>query len=97
MRSVRYLFRTEYGLYQFESFCNQLTALAKKAPLLGPDDKVYRLTPHAFRHTVGTQMLNNGMSLIDVMTYLDHRSRMMTLNYTQIFDETLKNKFKEMV
>ncbi len=93
----RYLFRTEYGLYQFESLCNQLTSLAKKAPLLGPDGKVYRLTPHAFRHTVGTQMLNNGMSLIDVMTYLDHRSPMMTLNYTQIFDETLKNKFKEMV
>lgn len=93
----QYLFRTEYGLYQFESLCNQLTALAKKAPLLGPDGKVYRLTPHAFRHTVGTQMLNNGMSLIDVMTYLDHRSPMMTLNYTQIFDETLKNKFKEMV
>jgi len=42
-------------------------------------------------------MQNNGMSLIDVMTYLDHRSPMMTLNYTQIFDETLKNKFKEMV
>ncbi len=93
----QYLFRTEYGLYQFEGFCNQLTALAKKAPLLGPDGKVYRLTPHAFRHTVGTQMLNNGMSLIDVMTYLDHRSPMMTLNYKQIFDETLKNKFKEMV
>ncbi len=93
----QYLFRTEYGLYQFESLCKQLTALAKKAPLLGPDGKVYHLTPHAFRHTVGTQMLNNGMSLVDVMTYLDHRSPMMTLNYTQIFDETLKNKFKEMV
>jgi hypothetical protein len=49
------------------------------------------------RHTVGTQMLNNGMSLIDVMTYLDHRSRSMTLSYGQIYDDTLKNKFKELV
>jgi integrase len=94
---VRYLFRTEYGLYKFENFCHQLTALAKKVPLRGPDGEVYRLTPHAFRHTVGTKMLNDGMSIIDVMTYLDHRSPMMTLNYTQIFDETLKNKFKELV
>ena len=94
---ARYLFRTEYGLYKFQSFCSQLTALARKVPLLGPDGEVYRLTPHAFRHTVGTQMLNNGMSIIDVMTYLDHRSPMMTLNYTHIFDETLKSKFKQLV
>ena len=90
---ARYLSRTEYGLHKFESLCYQLKTLAKKVPLLGPDGEVYRLTPHAFRHTVGTQMLNSGMSIIDVMT-LDHRSPMMTLNYTQIFDETLKSKFK---
>jgi integrase len=86
-----------HGLYKFQSFCSQLTALARKAPLLGPDGEVYRLTPHAFRHTVGTQMLDNGMSIIDVMSYLDHRSPMMTLNYTHIFDETLKSKFKQLV
>ncbi|MGH9879942.1 MAG: tyrosine-type recombinase/integrase [Pyrinomonadaceae bacterium] len=94
---ARYLFRTEQGLYKFENFCSQLTALAKKVPLLGPDGEVYRLRPHTFRHTVGTQMLNNGMSLIDVMTYLDHRSPSMTLSYGQIYDDTLKNKFKELV
>lgn len=36
-------------------------------------------------------MINNGMSFIDVMTYLDHRSPSMTLSYAQIYDETLKN------
>jgi hypothetical protein len=36
------------------------------------------------------------MSIIDVMTYLAHRSPMMTLNYTHIFDQTLKSKFKEL-
>ena len=94
---ARYLFRTEYGLYKFESLCYQLTTLSKKVPLRGPDGQVFRLRPHAFRHTVGTHMLNSGMSIIDVMTYLDHRSPMMTLNYTQIFDETLKQKFKALV
>jgi integrase len=46
----RYLFRTEYGLYKFESLCYQLTSLSKKVLLHGPDRQVYRLTPHAFRH-----------------------------------------------
>src|SRR6266568_134479 len=31
------------------------------------------------------------------MTYLDHQSAEMTRNYTQIYDETLKRKFKEMI
>jgi integrase len=93
----RYLFRTEYGLYKFDSLCHQLNALANRVPLLGPDGEVYRIRPHAFRHTVGTQMINSGMNFIDVMTYLDHRSPSMTLNYAQIYDETLKNKFKAMI
>ena len=95
--AANYLFRTEYGLYKFDSLCHQLNALANKVPLLGPDGEVYRIRPHAFRHTVGTQMINSGMSFIDVMTYLDHRSPSMTLNYAQIHDETLKNKFKAMI
>ena len=42
-------------------------------------------------------MLNSGMGLVDVMTYVDQRSPSMTLHYTHIFDETLKNKFKQLV
>ncbi|GHO57663.1 tyrosine-type recombinase/integrase [Ktedonobacter robiniae] len=66
-------------------------------PILGPNGKVFHFCPHAFRHTVGTEMINNGMGLADVMTYLDHQSAEMTRNYTQIYDETLKRKFKELV
>lgn len=40
---ARYLFRTEYGLYKFDNLCHQLTALANKVPLLGPDGEVYRI------------------------------------------------------
>jgi hypothetical protein len=31
---ARYLFRTEYGLYKFDSLCHQLNALANRVPLL---------------------------------------------------------------
>jgi len=46
----RYLFRTDWGLYKFNNFCRQLTNLAKRIPILGPDGAVYRFIPHAFRH-----------------------------------------------
>jgi integrase len=92
-----YLFRTKKGLYQFDRFSEQLNILAQQAPILGEDGQVYHFTPHRFRHTVGTQMLNGGMGIADVMTYLDHMSPEMTLRYARISDETLKHKFKALV
>lgn len=93
----RYLFRTTRGLYQFDCFCEHLNMLAKQVPILGEDGQVSHFTPHRFRHTVGTQMLNDGMGIADVMTYLDHMSPEMTLRYARISDETLKHKFKALV
>jgi integrase len=92
-----YLFRTQRGLYKFAAFCEHLNELARQVPILGSDGQVYRFKPHAFRHTVGTQMINNGMGIADVMAYLDHMSPEMTLRYAEIDDDKLKQKFKALV
>jgi integrase/recombinase XerD len=93
----RYLFRTPRGLYQFARFCDHLNEVAQQARILGPDGQIYHFKPHQFRHTVGTQMINNGMGIADVMAYLDHQSPEMTLRYTEIDDDKLKQKFKQLV
>lgn len=93
----RYLFRTERGLYRFLTFVRHLNSVARQAPILGLDGQIYHFTPHAFRHMVGTQMINNGMGIADVMAYLDHMSPEMTLHYAEIDDDRLKQKFKALV
>ena len=93
----RYLFRTKRGLYQFNTFCEQLNRVAEQVPIRGSNKQVYRFKPHAFRHTVGTSMINNGMGIADVMAYLDHMSPEMTLHYAEIDDDKLKQKFKALV
>jgi integrase len=93
----KYLFRTKRGLYKCKCFCDHLNEVAKKVPIRGLDGQVYHFKPHAFRHTVGTQMINNGMGIADVMTYLDHMSPEMTLRYAEIDDNNLKQKFKALV
>lgn len=93
----KYLFRTKRGLYKFNRFCDHLNEIAQQVPILGTNGQIYRFQPHAFRHTVGTQMLNNGMSIVDTMTYLDHMSPEMTLRYAEIDDDRLKQKFKALV
>ena len=42
-------------------------------------------------------MINNGMGIADVMAYLDHMSPEMTLQYAEIDDDKLKQKFKALV
>jgi integrase/recombinase XerD len=93
----RYLFRTKRGLYKFDRFCIHLNEVAEKVPILDPNGLVYRFKPHAFRHTVGSQMINNGMGIADVMAYLGHMSPEMTLRYAEIDDDNLKQKFKALV
>lgn len=93
----RYLFRTPRGLYSGWSFRRELNLLAAQVPIRGADGAVHRFKPHEFRHTVGTEMINHGMGIADVMAYLDHDSPEMTLRYAQIHDETLKAKFKQVV
>lgn len=92
-----YLFRTARGVLQFVTVCKHLNTLAKNVPILGVDGEVFHFTPHQFRHTVGTEMINNGMGIADVMAYLGHQSPEMTLRYAEIHDETLKRKFKQVV
>src|SRR5699024_6736556 len=50
---------------------------------------------HAFRHTVGTRMINNGVPQHIVQKFLGHESPEMTSRYAHIFDETLKNEFSK--
>lgn len=92
-----YLFRTTHGVYKFSTFCQHLNHVAQHVPILGLDGQVYHFKPHAFRHMVGTQMINNGMGIADVMAYLDHISPEMTLRYAEIDDDKLKQKFKALV
>lgn len=92
-----YLFRTPWGLYKFARLCYHLNQLAKKVPILGTDQQIYRFKPHEFRHMIGTSTINNGMRIADVMAYLDHQSPEMTLRYAEIDDDRLKLQFKALV
>ena len=48
-----------------------------------------KVTAHQFRHTVGTRMINNEVSMDIVQRMLDHGSPEMTARYATIKDQTL--------
>ncbi|HFD0542382.1 TPA: site-specific integrase, partial [Enterococcus faecium] len=94
-----YLFpRKDGSPLKQETFRDELNKLAYEQKIVDKSGEIYRFHAHAFRHTVGTRMINNGVPQHIVQKFLGHESPEMTSRYAHIFDETLKaefTKFKE--
>lgn len=54
-------------------------------------------TPHQLRHTLATQLINNGMPLTSVAKLLGHRTLSMTQHYARLYEHTVKAQFDKAV
>lgn len=55
------------------------------------------VSPHRFRHTVGTQLAERGAKLHTIMSILGHRSPAMSLIYAQISDREVLRDYKSVL
>ena len=55
----------------------------------------YRPSPHMFRHTYATGLVNRDVDLLAVQTLLDHDSPEMTCRYARLSKETLRRKWEQ--
>lgn len=53
-----------------------------------------RLTPHQWRHTLGTMLLNNDVPQEVVRRILDHESHAMTAHYARLHDTTVRRHWE---
>jgi integrase len=53
------------------------------------------VTPHQFRHTLATRMINNEVPLPVISRLLDHSSSAMTEVYARLNDQTLKREWEK--
>lgn len=74
-------------------FSRLLNKLALDKNLCTISGKPWRFQAHQFRHTLGTNMINNGVPQHIVQRYLGHESPQMTAVYAHIHDQTLKEEF----
>lgn len=86
----RYLFRTERGLLTLSWFQTNLKRLASHLTYEGHP---YTISPHQFRHTIATDMIEQGIDIYTVKEYLGHASIAMTEKYVQVYLRSLKTKF----
>lgn len=72
-----------------------LNRLAQKYNIVDDQGKVYHFGNHAFRHTKGVELINNGMNILHVQKWMAHASPEMTLRYAKILDNTMRKSWEE--
>lgn len=77
---------------KLKSFPKYLNRLAKECNITDCNGKIWHFQTHQFRHTVGTQMVNNGVPLTIIQRYLGHKSPEMTMTYAYIHDKTTRQE-----
>ena len=83
--------RQPHGKLGRRTFQTIFNELGKRA---GINKDVY---PHLIRHTMATNMLNNGASLAEVQKYLGHTSPASTQIYAQLDNEVMQQSHKKHV
>lgn len=78
-----------------QRFRDFLSKFVKTCNIVNENGELYNLNYHSFRHTLGTSMINKGMSIFEIQDYLGHESLHSTSIYAKIENPTLHKKYKE--
>jgi len=68
-------------------------ALKRLAPSLQYEGHTYVIAPHQFRHTIATDMIEQGVDIYTVKEFLGHTSLAMTERYVKVYLSSLKAKY----
>jgi integrase len=73
-----------------ENFTKPLNRWAAQQDIRDRTGKLYRITAHQFRHTLGMRLLNDGVPIEVISRLLGHKSLMMTQVYARVRDHKMR-------
>lgn len=92
---VRYDGKRKGRCPQGRRISDALNRLANIYNITDDQEKIFHFGNHAFRHTKGVELINNGMNILHVQKWMAHASPEMTLRYAKILDTTMRKSWEE--
>jgi len=86
----------KYAELKQKPFREQIKRFVKRHNITDEDKDLYNLKFHAFRHSLGTEMLNKGMEMYEIADYLGHTSLHSTAGYAKIKNPTVQREYKKL-
>jgi integrase len=80
--------------YSWDTLRRRLARWLAACEIRDASGRPVHVTPHQFRHTLATRLVNNEVPLDTVRRLLDHNSPEMTARYAQIKDQTLRREWE---
>jgi integrase len=80
--------------YSWDTLRRRLARWLAACEIRDASGQLVHVTPHQFRHTLATRLVNNEVPLDTVRRLLDHNSPEMTARYAQIKDQTLRREWE---
>ncbi len=87
---AHYLFRNERGVLSYSAIKR---ALQKLASHLTYENQPYCIASHQFRHSIATDMIEQGVDIYTVKEFLGHKSIAMTERYVKVYLTSLNAKY----
>jgi len=75
---------------------DRLASFIKTNQIVDNNGELVKVTYHQFRHTIGTDLLNNGLSMSEVMEYLGHESHHSTRLYAKVQSDRLSKEYRKL-
>jgi hypothetical protein len=76
------------------SISQTIHELVRAEGIVDEHGRFAHVTPHRFRHTRATELVNANMSLPALMRFLGHVTPTMTLRYAHVFSDTVRREYE---
>src|SRR5699024_12571407 len=73
----------KYAKLKQKVFRDHINRFVKRHNIISENGNLYNLNYHAFRHSLGTEMLNKGMEIDEIADYLGHESLHSAAGYAK--------------
>lgn len=89
-----HFYKNKFSRYVLRNIDYQIKKLIEEYGLVDENGNILKFTSHILRHTVASNLVENGVNQVFVQRFLGHKTPMMTNFYAQISEKKMRLELK---